>query len=156
MNRSPSRFPVGRSVPDMLADRTAYEPNTGCWLWIGNVNVHGYGVLNVDGKRQRAHRVAYQLEVGPVPEGKVLDHLCRVRCCVNPSHLEPVTARENSIRGDSPNIRAFRAGTCKRGHPRTAENTYFHVKGGRRHCLACAALTDSAYRARKGAKGLQP
>ncbi len=70
-----------------------------CWLWTGNVYRDGYGQFYVERRQVRAHRWAYESEVGPIPEGLVLDHLCRVRLCVRPSHLEPVTNRENLLRG---------------------------------------------------------
>src|SRR5258707_32147 len=75
------------------------EPNSGCWLWLGALNAAGYGRFAFNGKNSRAHRVAYQLMKGAIPRGRHLDHLCRMPCCVNPDHLEPVTNRENVVRG---------------------------------------------------------
>ena len=81
------------------------EPNTGCWLWTGVVDRKGYGQFRVgsqaDSTRRlvKAHRWAYEHLVGPIPEGRQIDHLCRVPWCVNPEHLEPVTNRENTVRG---------------------------------------------------------
>ena len=68
---------------------------SGCWLWMASLNRKGYGSF----QSQAAHRVAYQLLVGPIPDGLHIDHLCRVRNCVNPSHMEPVTPAENQRRG---------------------------------------------------------
>jgi hypothetical protein len=70
-----------------------------CWLWTGAKHEKGYGLLKVAGQMHRAHRFVYELLVGPIPEGLSLDHLCRVRNCVNPNHLEPVTTGENIRRG---------------------------------------------------------
>src|SRR5437763_12827689 len=70
----------------------------GCWRWQRALNEGGYGLVGYGGKVARAHRVAYELFVGPIPLELELDHLCRVRRCVNPSHLEPVTRRENVLR----------------------------------------------------------
>lgn len=75
------------------------EPNSGCWLWTGCVSHQGYALLVVGGKKRRVHRLLYEGVVGPIPDGLVLDHKCRVRGCVNPDHLEPVTSAENTRRG---------------------------------------------------------
>lgn len=72
---------------------------TGCWIWVGRLNRNGYGRICLGGREPMAHRVSYELHVGPIPDGLVLDHLCRVRCCVNPFHLEPVTVQVNTLRG---------------------------------------------------------
>ncbi len=86
-------------------DKVAFEPNTGCWLWAAYADRKGYGQFSAgsraDGTYRKvfAHRWAYEHEVGPIPEGLTIDHLCRVPLCVNPGHLEPVTNRENTRRG---------------------------------------------------------
>lgn len=72
-----------------------------CWLWVGEINRNGYGRVWVQGQRLMAHKVAYELMIGPVDKGLVLDHLCRNRNCCNPYHLEPVTVRENTLRGEA-------------------------------------------------------
>lgn len=112
---------------------------SGCWLWTGSTGGNGrYGMMSVDSYRM-AHVVAYVLFVGPVPEGKELDHLCRVTLCVNPDHLEPVTHFENVIpRSVSPAAHNSRKTHCKRGHP-------FHIAyapHGRRPCRVCQQLRD--------------
>lgn len=75
--------------------RVHYEPNSGCWLWAGADNGDGYGKF----RGEYAHRLSYKRHKGPIPDGMHLDHLCRVPCCVNPDHLEPVTNKENARRG---------------------------------------------------------
>lgn len=76
------------------------EPNTGCWLYVGIWDsANGYGKISWNGRHMMLHRVVYELIVGPIPDGRVLDHKCRVRACCNPDHLEPVTVRENTLRG---------------------------------------------------------
>lgn len=114
---------------------------TPCWIWIGGRSSGGYGYVRFNGKMQIAHRVIYELLVGPIPKGLDLDHLCRNRACCNPEHLEPVTRKENVRRGDG--IKAtikrhqkHRENThCPYGHEYTPENTY-NYKGGR-SCNQC-------------------
>ena len=84
-----------------------------------------------------AHRVAYELTNGPIPDGLELDHLCRVRHCVNPSHIEAVTHRENTLRGTGPIPHRARQSHCKHGHEFTPENTY-RLPNGCRHCRTCS------------------
>lgn len=112
----------------------------GCWEWQGkSVQTSGYGQLNYGGTRRLAHRLAYELAVGPVPEGLVLDHLCRNRLCVNPMHLEPVTNRENLRRGEGWAGRNARKTHCDRGHELTADNVKVRPSRNGRECRACAA-----------------
>ena len=120
-----------------------------CWHWTAYTNEKGYGQFHVDGRLVKAHRWSYEHFVGPIPEGLQIDHLCRVRNCVNPHHLEPVTGRENVLRGESPGaINAVKT-HCPQGHPYDAENTYRWR--GKRRCRTCRAQAR-AYRARKRAK----
>lgn len=115
----------------------------GCWEWTACRN-DGYGQLRVVGRTVWAHRYAYERFVGPIQDGLVLDHLCRNPGCVNPAHLEPVTNRENLLRGDTiPALNASKT-HCKRGHEFTGRNTGRQPSGGRR-CRAC----DAAYHQRR-------
>lgn len=131
-------------------------PFAGCWIWIGDISDKGYGrvrrgPVGASGRPSYrfAHRVIYELERGPVPDGLELDHLCRVRCCVNPDHLEAVTHAQNMERGNS-GIN-FRTRThCPQGHQYDAENTGIS-NGGHRVCRACRRLI--AARRRQRAKG---
>lgn len=84
-----------------LEVRTERVTETGCWVWTGRLNRNGYGRVYHAGKERMAHRLTYELLVGPIPEGLVLDHVCRVRCCRNPYHLEPVTVQVNTLRGNA-------------------------------------------------------
>lgn len=122
-----------------------YAPHLGpCWLWLGTKNSYGYGRLIINKHERGAHRFAYERQVGPIPAGLEIDHLCRVRHCVNPTHLEPVTTTVNIRRG----IRANSLKThCKYGHAFDEANTYrCH---GHRYCRACGR--ESARRKRKEA-----
>jgi len=115
------------------------EKTPTCWLWTGAVNGNGYGNFNESGRYVGAHRVAYELVIGPIPADLTLDHLCRVRLCVNPSHLEPVTNGDNVRRGMSVPALNARKTHCKRGHPFDARNTYRRPDGSRQ-CRACRRI----------------
>lgn len=124
-----------------------------CWLWTGAISGGtGYGsCTGQDGTRSSAHRMAFTLIRGEIPAGLVLDHLCRVRACVNPDHLEPVTHRENIRRGAAPAAVSAAKGECKNGHPHDERNTYIRPSG-QRDCRPCAAARQLArYHARKAA-----
>lgn len=108
-----------------------------CWLWQRRLTSRGYGQMRGFDGQVSSHRFAYELLVGPVPEGLQLDHLCRNRACCNPAHLEPVTVRENLLRGETINARNAGKTHCVHGHEYTPENTYLDGKG--RQCRTCRA-----------------
>lgn len=116
--------------------RQIAKDENGCWIWQGSKGGSGYGTVWWK-KHQPAHRLSYEVHVGPIPKGLVIDHLCRVPLCVNPDHLEPVTQRENLRRGVAPNWVASRTDMCAKGlHPLAGENLYVQPDG-RRNCRAC-------------------
>lgn len=117
----------------------------GCWEWTGALSIGGYGVIPARPCAIYAHRCAYQLLVGPVPDGLELDHLCRNRKCVNPAHLEPVTHRENVLRG----LRGRMVTHCPHGHEYTPDNLYWHH--GRRECRTCVLRRNATARAQRQA-----
>lgn len=119
-----------------------------CWLWTASVRPDGYGEFRVNGRLTRAHRFAYEQMVGPIPEGLILDHLCRVRRCVRPAHLDPVTFAVNSQRGASAHI--IQTGRCIHGHVMDAGNTYIRPDTGQHLCRRCRA-DESRLRARRAA-----
>ncbi len=119
----------------------------GCLEWLGWTNGRGYGLVKVDSRVSYAHRYVYSVTVGDIPAGLELDHLCRNPICVRPDHLEPVTHRENMLRGVNPAARRAVASHCERGHPFDEANTYKRKDGhGHRECRRCKA--DSMQRLR--------
>ena len=143
---------VGRRAP--LTERFWVKVDkgdgTGCWLWTAATNSAGYGVVKAAERLAYAHRVAYELLVGPIPEGLELDHVkergCTSTLCVKaiadehgPAHLEPVTHRENGLRSSSPMAQQARQDQCKRGHELTGTNVYRRPsRPGKRECRRCA------------------
>ena len=125
--------------------KVMFEPMSGCWLWIAALSPYGYAAFSVGGRAGRmvpGHRWSYEHFVGPIPEGLTLDHLCRVRGCVNPWHLEPVTRGENVMRGFGPAAIAARATHCQRGHLKSESM----VSNGprKRTCGPCRELRKAA------------
>lgn len=118
----------------------------GCWQWRGLIMPDGYGQVQMVGANARvAHRVAYEEVKGPIPAGLVLDHLCRNRSCVNPEHLEPVTHRENVLRGVNYIAQNANKTRCHKGHPFSPENTYVKP-GGNRICKTCRRQREQGLR----------
>lgn len=110
--------------------------NIDCWLWAGSISQKGYGTLRVDGKNKLAHRVLYEAWVAPIPEGLEPDHLCEVKACINPDHIEPVTHQENIRRGMAKKTQTH----CKNGHLFKPETTWVTInKYGtkQRTCWIC-------------------
>lgn len=122
------------------------EKTDGCWLWTGPVTYKGYAKrIGHAGRLWYGHQLAYTLLVGPIPDGLVLDHLCRVRNCVNPAHLEPVTAVENTRRGAL--ARWFE--TCPNGHNPSSRR---QLPSGKACCVECRRLRDRERHKRDGEK----
>lgn len=148
-----SPWPVNaRPVMDRLVDRLVFDAN-GCWLWTGSKS-YGYGKIGVGSRTDgtnamtQCHRVSYEHFRGPIPEGLTLDHLCRVRHCANPWHLEPVSVGENVRRGEAANIVSSRTNLCKRGH--SLEGAYI-TKRGSRQCRECQRERDRQFKSRRRA-----
>jgi len=112
-------------------------PELTCWLWSGRVDGFGYGHFKSQGHSLKAHRVAWVLKRGAIPEGLTLDHLCRNPRCVNPAHLELVSNKENILRGESFSAVNAAKTHCKRGHELSGENIWRRING-KRDCKLCA------------------
>lgn len=131
-----------------------HHPELGpCWLWTGGTNGNGYGVCqDENGKRSYVHRISWRKKHGkPVPKGKTIDHLCRTRLCVRPSHLQAVSLKKN-IRRALPYRPDTKKAFCKRGHPLSGDNVRLSKDGKVRNCRACAKLHDEEARRRRGAR----
>ncbi len=122
------------SVERIMAEQVSFSGD--CWNYTGGKDRDGYGRTCINGRRGRAHRMVDEALVGPIPEGVVIDHLCRNRSCLNPDHMEPVTNSENVKRGQ--NVVAINAKKthCPKGHPYSGENLYVCPRGWRQ-CRAC-------------------
>lgn len=134
-----------QSTEERFMERVHVDKVTGCWLWTASCQYTGYGRYRYNGKDCRAHRASYEIFVGTIPDGLDLDHLCRVRKCVNPEHLEPVTRRENLNRGIGISAINHHKTHCKNGHEFTPENTYI-TPAGYRQCQTCRNRIMKSFR----------
>lgn len=123
--------------PDLVKLIARTDRSGECWIWRGALLASGYGQMKSCGKNRRVHRVAYELAYGPVPDGLVIDHLCRVKACCRPDHLEAVTQRENLLRGNTVNAANAAKVTCVNGHALSGANVYVNPTTGHRSCRSC-------------------
>lgn len=133
--------------PPLTVDDPRVEPcpTSGCWLWMGRLDISGYGVVERSYKVLKAHRVMWLESGRSIPEGMVLDHMCRVRSCVNPDHLRVVTTRQNSLE-NSRGVGAINA--AKKVCPRCGGEFSFVWRG--RQCTPCKKAKDRERKERGG------
>lgn len=138
-------------LPSRYWDNVDIPGPTECWPWKASLN-QGYGQFWLEGTTKRAHRLAYEVLIGPIPAGLTLDHLCRNRACCNPTHLEPVTIGENVMRGDAISARYAARTHCSEGHPLVEGNLARYDFEVRKHrtCLTCLNASRRRRYARKG------
>ena len=146
---------IPAELPERFRIRVRVDPATGCWIWTGsNQGRQGYGIYKVAVGDQRwvmAHRFCYEFIIGPIPQGLVLDHGCLTEPCVNPFHVQAVTSRINTLRGNGPTAINARKVFCKRGHPLFGENLHRKVRNGWpvRECRACKRFLARRWRERR-------
>lgn len=130
-------------------EKVDQSPENGCWLWVGAIDKNGYRQMRVTPNTLKAHRIAYELLVGPIPDGLILLHSCDSRRCVNPAHLSVGTYKDNyddmMRKGRNPNN--VRRETCSKGHPHIPENRYY--LRGKSWCKICRHQYITEYNARQ-------
>jgi HNH endonuclease len=142
---------TAENASEWLLGHVLVNPLTGCWEWTGSRDRDGYGRTWASGKRRSVHRVSYEMTYGPIPAGLQIDHLCRVRHCANPAHMETVTPRVNTLRGKTVPAANAAKTHCINGHEFTPENT--RIYRGWRCCRAChRARYAGTYGARKAGR----
>jgi len=148
-------WPAPKSAEIRFNEKYIPVTESGCWLWLGSQNGNGYGKFNLNGKTIYAHRYSYIKHIGIISEGLQIDHKCRVRCCVNPAHLEAVTSKENNRRGTSREVAGkyqLLKTHCPKGHPYSGKNLYLKkYKNGltTRRCRMCTRNYDLSVYPRK-------
>lgn len=147
-------MPTLETLPERIAAKITVDA-TGCWLWTG-YKIRGYGQVHFDKRKHLAHRLMYQLVVGPIPAGYQVDHLCRTPSCVNPNHLEAVTQRTNIARSSHKMATAMASDRCIHGHPLVAANIRWGkgARANRRNCRECDRINCRARQAREKARAL--
>jgi len=136
------------SIIKRIEDKYIPVTESGCWIWFGAADKKGYGRININGKTKLAHRVSFELFNKKIPDGMVIDHLCRVPACINPNHLEVVTLRINTQRGmcaETQRKRQLSKTNCPKGHEYSLKNTYIDPRGYR-NCIKCRSISIKTYK----------
>lgn len=142
-------------LPTRFWNKAVPCPMSGCWIWIGGSKEGRYGCIGWPGAKdvRRAHRVAFEVLVGPIPEGMEIDHRCRLTWCVNPDHLRAVTHQVNTLSGIGPTAVNALKTHCPKGHPLVPSNLR-KIADGRRGCLQCKRERSREYDRRRRAKNM--
>lgn len=144
--------PIDSRIRKRIAERMVIQDmgyKTPCWISTRAAQPNGYTRMYAKGKARLTHRVSYEAWHGPIPNGLVIDHLCRVRTCCNPEHLEPVTNSQNLVRGDTKIAKQVAQTHCHKGHEFTPDNTYQRPDRVGRMCRRCRAETAQRGRDRR-------
>lgn len=141
------------TTQERFLNKVAPEPNTGCWLWMNCINHSGYGMFGINRKAVLAHRYSYEYYKGEIPTGLSIDHICSVRSCVNPDHLDAVTAKENTqrthARGRARNGNEVKT-HCREGHLYSGDNLYvLRTQPTKRNCRICSRTNMRRYQRKK-------
>jgi hypothetical protein len=131
-------------LPQRVIDKISVDSD-GCWNWTASLTADGYGHLWWQGTMTTAHRTVYELTAGALPDGMVLDHLCRNRRCVNPDHMRVVTRKQNSLE-NSESVTAVNAAKTHCHHGHALDMTY---PDGRRWCRTCKRMSDTRSNAKR-------
>lgn len=144
-----------RHTKDILRFFSKIDATKDCWNWTGIKNTRGYAEFKLNNKYVKAYRYSYELLIGDIPQGLTIDHLCRNRACVNPKHLDPVSLRENILRGNNPTAINFRKKVCLRGHVLKGKNIKIKIaENGSKYrlCQPCSRILKKNYREREKVK----
>ncbi len=137
-----------KSIQQRLEEKFIPVTESGCWIWVGASVEAGYGVIRIDGKNRRAHRISYECYVGEIPEGLIIRHKCDVVSCINPDHLELGTQTDNVADRDKRGRHGNNKIThCPKGHPYSGDNLY--MNGKRRCCVICSRAATKEWRKNK-------
>ena len=144
---------IDKALPKQFLSKIAFEPNSGCWLWEGAHNSVGYANFWFEKKSHAGHRFLYERLFGQ-QSGLEIDHTCRMRCCVNPDHLEAVTREENQRRRVGLGSANRKKTHCRNGHPLSGDNLEVLTTsaGTKRRCIICRNANQRAYNARSARK----
>lgn len=143
------------TATDRFLAKVKKQAGQGCWVWIGSLNEKGYGHYWDRKRVHLAHKWYYEKVKGKVPDGYVLDHLCRNHPCVRPDHLEPVTVKENTLRGESEVAKNAQKTHCKWGHPLEGDNLYVPPGRAERYCRTCLRRNTQTYHERHKEKSTE-